>query len=148
MRIRKYPPEIKGNTVSNLILVDNYDYDKEKKEWCKDRDYFGYTEPFNSRDVFLNVNVKNGWSNKTHQVSINVIIHEVTHNVLTKYIGEKASRELDNLFYKKVYRKKLKKLLFGIIEFTLKEQKKKFRTKKGKKYIKLDDDFWLKRFSH
>ncbi len=151
MRIRKYPPEIKGNTISNLILVDSYDYDKKRKEWYEDKNCYGYTDPFNSRDIFLNVNRDDTRSNTIHKDYVNIIIHEVTHNILTKFIGEQASRELDNLFYKRVYRRKLKRLLFGIHEPTLREQKivknrKKYRGKRV--YKNLDSDFWLKVFQN
>ncbi len=146
MSFQKYPPDVKGNTISNLILVDSYEFDKKRKGWYEEMDCFGFTLPFNSRDIFLCIQGDHGTDNECHKAVIKTIIHESAHNILTKHIGDITSMQLDNLFYKKVLRKKLKKNLFDIIEPTAKKQKtlKNKKTYKGRKNIKsLDVDFWL-----
>lgn len=126
MKLAKFPPEIKGHIVSNLILVDTFEIGKNRA-YVKGSGYDGFTMIHNSRDVFLNVNaIPNNASVKR---LTNLIIHETFHNVLTKYVDETSSSQIDNLFDKKKYVKKMLKL------FGLKSNKKK--------PIRVDTDFWL-----
>lgn len=140
MSFAKYPTRIRGNTISNLILVDNQEVLYGERNLSLDKNTMGFTLPFNSRDVYLNVNAKERGIDQTYRLFIKTIIHEVTHNILVKHIGERASNELDNLFYNERLCGKIKKNLFNIKESN--RHSKKYRRNNPKK-MKLDDDFWL-----
>jgi hypothetical protein len=139
LKLAKYPPVISGHTVSNLILVspfgigDNLDLQKIKE-------FQGFTITHNSRDVFLNVNAIR--KNASVENITKVLIHETFHNVLTKYVSETASGQLDNLVDKKKYADKIKLKLFGVRRLS----KLSIKKRKGRKY-RLDRDFWLSRMN-
>ncbi len=126
MKLAKYPPEIKGHTVSNLILVEVFEIEKNRA-YVKGSGYDGFTMIHNSKDVFLNVNAIP--KNASVKRLTKLIIHETFHNVLTKYVDETSSSQLDNLFDQTKYVKKMLKL------FGLKPSKKN--------PIRVDTDFWL-----
>ena len=128
-----YPPIIKGNTISNLILVDAYDYEKSGLKGSE----FGFALEHNTRDVFLNVNSITWTDKECFKQSISTIVHEVTHNVLAKHIGEISSVQLDNLFDIKKYEDELKWKLFKL------KPSKKIQKNSKKKVYPLKDDFWL-----
>jgi hypothetical protein len=114
---------IKGHTVSNLIL-SNY-MDKNKNPI---REIAGFAYPDNSRDVFININYK-GKRPRTVWLYVNTIIHETTHNTLLKYISREADIQLDNLFYRKKNVNRILKKCYNL---------KPDETRKGMFF-----DFWL-----
>ena len=140
MGFQTEPPTIKGNTISNLILVDNQSTLYGEKNYSPDKDVIGFRNHLNTRDIFLNVNAKLKGDNRTYGQCNEVIIHETTHNILAKHFDQKTCEELDNLFYNDRLVEKIKKDLFGIGKSG--KVPKKYRRKNYKKR-KLDTDFWL-----
>jgi len=137
-----YPPTISGDTVSNLILVNYLDTLYGESELSKDTQTFGFCTALNSRDIYLNVNaLKAEPKSKLIRQCITTLNHESIHNTITKYVDERSSRELDNLFYNERLVKKIKKELFGIGKSG--KIPKKYRRKNSNNKTKLADDFWL-----
>ena len=103
--VKKPKKMIKGHTISNLKLLNLTHYGKPN-DWV-----IGCTMPNNSRDVFLNVNYDFMGIPEDIQY-ISTIIHEVTHNILVKYFGNRTSQKFDNLWYDEELIKKLDAKLF------------------------------------